>query len=104
MNYLKFVLKVECSPLCSIKWRKNEVFIAIDDDEYKIEEEVIPEDIDNNHFQSLISKLSWNSENLADKKVDHNELNFTISCFVEETETQVGISSSSKIEVECKIA
>ena len=82
---------------------KNEELIAIDDDKYNIEEEVIPEDIDTNQFLSLISKLSWNLGNLADNKLDHSELNFTISCFVEETETRVGVSSLSQIEVECKI-
>ena len=100
VNYFKFFSKVECSPLCSIKWMKNEELITIDIDKYNIEEAVIPENIDKNQFQSVISKLSWNLENLVDNKLDHNELNFTISCFVEETE----ISSLSQIEVECKIA
>ena len=82
---------------------KNEVLIANNDDKYIIEVEVIPDDIDTNQFQSVISKLSWNLDNLADNRLDHNELNFTISCFVEETATQVGISSSSYIEVKCRI-
>ena len=82
---------------------KNEVLIANNDDKYIIEVEVIPADIDTNQFQSVISKLSWNLDNLADNRLDHNELNFTISCFVEETATQVRISSSSYIEVKCKI-
>ena len=103
VNYFKFFSKVECSPLCSIKWMKNEELITNDGDKYSIEEAVIPEDIDTNQFQSVISKLSWNFDNLADSKLDHNELNFTILCFVEETKTGAAISSSLQIEVECKI-
>jgi len=92
--------KVECFPLCSIQWVKNSDVISSNDDRFTIEESIIPEDVDANQFQSVISKLSWNLENTANNKLDHEELNFTVSCFVEETDVHAGISSSSEIQVE----
>ena len=95
--------QVECSPFCSIQWMKDDEVITLDNERYFIEETITPEDIEANQFQSVSSKLSWNLENLPDNKLDHDELNFTVSCFVEETDTEEGILSSSQIEVECKI-
>merc|ERR1712106_418553 len=83
-----------------IQWMKNEDLIDSDDERFTIEETVVPEDVDADQFQSVVSKLSWNLENLANNKLDHDELNFTVSCLVEETETEEGILSSSQIEVE----
>eukprot|EP00092_Neocalanus_flemingeri_P009188 GFUD01009889.1.p1 GENE.GFUD01009889.1~~GFUD01009889.1.p1 ORF type:complete len:1498 (+),score=504.87 GFUD01009889.1:68-4561(+) len=92
--------EVECFPLCSIQWMKDDEVITLDDDRYFIEEEITPEDVEANQFQSVSSKLSWNLENLPDNKLDHDDLNFTVSCFVEETEIGAGISSSTEIEIE----
>ena len=105
MNGYIFItsFQVECFPLCRIQWVKNSDVISIDDDRFTIEESIIPEDVDSNQFQSVISKLSWNLENTSNNKLDHEELNFTVSCFVEETDAHAGISSSSEIQVECKI-
>jgi len=92
--------QVECFPSCSIEWAKNEEVITRDDDRFIIEESIVPEDVDANQFQSVISKLSWNLENAANNKLDHDELNFTVSCFTKETDTFEGILSSSLIQVE----
>ena len=81
---------------------KDDEVITLDDERYFIEETITPEDIESNQFQSVSSKLSWNLENLPDNKLDHDELNFTVSCFVEETDLGAAISSYTNIEIECK--
>ena len=55
-----------------------------------------------NTFSSVMSSLSWNLDLLPEKRLDHDELNFTISCQVDENEIGQGISSSSQITVECE--
>jgi len=92
--------QVECFPSCSIEWMKNEELIASDDDRFIIEESVIEEDVDANQFQSVISKLSWNLDSTANNKLDHDELNFTVSCFVQETDTDEEILSLTQVQVE----
>ena len=82
---------------------KNEELIASDDDRFIIEESVIEEDVDANQFQSVISKLSWNLDSTANNKLDHDELNFTVSCFVQETDTDEEILSLTQVQVECKL-
>ena len=82
-------------------WFKNDEIITGDED-LIIEESVIPEDLDTNTFTSVLSKLSWNLENFPDNKLDHNELNFTISCQVDEIDIGLAISSTSHITVECE--
>ena len=81
---------------------KDDEVITLDDERYFIEETITPEDIEANQFQSVSSKLSWNLENLPDNKLDHDELNFTVSCFVEETDLGAAISSYTHIDIECK--
>jgi hypothetical protein len=61
-----------------------------------------PEDLDSNTFTSVLSKLSLNLENFPDNKLDHNKLNFTISCQVDENDIGLAISSTSHFTVECE--
>ena len=76
--------------------------ITLDDDRFIIEETIIPENAESRQFVSVSSKLSWNLEKFPGHKLDHKELKFTVSCLVEETDIGSEISSSSRIEVECK--
>jgi len=92
--------QVECFPSCSIEWMKNNEVITSDDDRFIIEESIIEEDVDANQFQSVISKLSWNLDSTANNKLDHDELNFTVSCFVKETDTDEEILSLTQVQVE----
>ena len=81
---------------------KDDELITEDDDKYVIQETVIPEDLDTNKFTSVSSKLSWNLENFSENKLDHSELNFTISCQVDENDIGQAISSKTQITVECE--
>eukprot|EP00090_Calanus_glacialis_P045715 TRINITY_DN8668_c0_g1_i1.p1 TRINITY_DN8668_c0_g1~~TRINITY_DN8668_c0_g1_i1.p1 ORF type:complete len:1080 (-),score=259.44 TRINITY_DN8668_c0_g1_i1:89-3328(-) len=96
---LSLMCQAECFPLCTITWLKNNEIIT-DGEDIMIEESVIPEDLGTNTFTSVLSKLSWNLENFPDNKLDHNELNFTISCQVDENDIGLAISSTSHITVE----
>ena len=82
---------------------KNSNVISSDDDRFTIEESIIPEDVNANQFQSVISKLSWNLDSTANNKLDHDELNFTVSCFVKETDTDEEILSLTQVQVECRL-
>ena len=62
-SFILSSIQVECTTLCKIQWMKNEELIDGDDERYRIEEKLIPEDLDANQFQSVVSKLSWNLEN-----------------------------------------
>ena len=93
---------MECAPLCTIEWLKNDEIIAGDDILYTIEENIVPENPDTNMFTSVLSRLSWNLENFPGNKLDHNELNFTISCQVDESDIGLSLSSTSLITVECE--
>ena len=88
--------------MCSIRWFKNEEELQKDADLFLIEETIVLEDPETNTFSSVMSSLSWNLEVLPEKRVDHDELNLTISCTVDENEIGQGISSSSQITVECE--
>ena len=77
----------DCFPLCTIILFKNNKIITAG--EY----------LDSNTFPSVLSKLSWNLENFPDNKLDQNELNFTISCKVDENDIGQAISSTSHIIV-----
>jgi len=92
--------QVECAPLCTIEWLKNNEIIAGDDTLYAVEENIVPENPDTNMFTSVLSRLSWNLENFPGNKLDHNELNFTISCQVDENDIGLSLSSTSVITVE----
>jgi len=96
---LSLMCQAECFPLCTITWLKNDEIIT-DDEDFMIKESVIPEDLGTNTFTSVLSKLSWNLDNFPDNKLDHNELNFTISCQVDENDIGLAISSTSHITVE----
>merc|ERR1711892_954381 len=97
---LSLMCQVECAPFCSIVWLKNDEIISDDEDIYSIEESVVPENIETNTFASVLSRLSWNLENFPENKLDHNELNFTISCQVDENDIGLAVSSTSQITVE----
>ena len=85
-------------------WLKNDEIISDDEDIYSIEESVVPENIETNTFASVLSSLSWNLENFPENKLDHNELNFTISCQVDENDIGLPVSSTSQITVECEFS
>lgn len=97
---LSLQCQVECAPLCTVEWLKNDEIIDRDSDLFSIEQSIIPENPDTNTFTSVLSRLSWNLENFQDNKLDHNELNFTISCQVDENDIGLSLSSTSSITVE----
>jgi len=99
-KHLSLLCQVECVPLCKIKWLRNEEIINENDSKYTITEEIIEEDLNTNQFKLVSSKLFWNLENFPTEKLDHNELNFTISCEAAETDVGLAISSTTHITVE----
>ncbi|CAG0881271.1 unnamed protein product [Darwinula stevensoni] len=52
--------RVECSPLCTVMWLKNEVLVKDGEGGYSIKTNVLPPDPATNDFESVLSTLSWN--------------------------------------------
>jgi len=67
--------QVECSPLCSLEWVVEDEVVTEEMDQYRIEEEEVMEDVENNQFSSVISTLKWNYLNISGE-------NFTVACRV----------------------
>ena len=70
---LNLYIQVECSPLCTIEWIVGEEIVTEEDEQFKVEEQDIEEDIEKNQFTSVISTLTW-------LEMDRTEENFTVEC------------------------
>ena len=97
-SHLTLGIKVECLPLCSIKWMKNGKKIEVEDPKFTIKESVSSSD----PFPHVNSTLSWNLKHFQNNKLDHEEGNFIVSCLVEKTEIGQQIVSRTNVSVECK--
>ena len=87
--------------MCNIKWAKDGEEIQDTDEKYNISQTTEPEDVELNKFPSVISELSWNLHNWPENRLSHEELNFLISCFVDDSEVGDSISTSAMINIEC---
>jgi len=99
---------VECvmdgDSLCDVEWLVDGEMVTNEDEEYDIQEDMIPANLEENAFESVHSKFSWNLENIPDKHLPHDPLNFTVSCKTnfdqENVESISEIESTSVIFVE----
>jgi len=98
--------QVECvlhNENCSIVWWREGELIGSDDDRFTIEETNHPENEDENIFESVSSRLSWNLDQFPDQKLDHEDLIFTVTCMsetVNEPFIDTAVSSNTTIVVE----
>ena len=100
---ISLLFKVECDPICKIIWLKDEDIINAGDDEYEVEEYTIEEDVNANQFKSVSSKLIWNLEYFSDLRLNNQDLNFTISCGVGDSDIGVAIFSKTEVTIECTV-
>ena len=66
--------QVECSPLCSIEWVIESEVVTGEEEDYRLEEEQVEEDLEEDSFSSVISTLTWLQPN-----IDHGQ-NFNVEC------------------------
>ena len=59
--------------MCTIEWIVVEDIVTEEDEQFKVEEQDIEEDIEKNQFMSVISTLTW-------LQLDRTEENFTVEC------------------------
>ena len=59
--------------MCTIEWIVGEEIVTEEDEQFKVEEQDIEEDIEKNQFTSVISTLTW-------LQLDRTEENFTVEC------------------------
>lgn len=91
--------RVECDPICSIKWLENGSLIDPNNNsKYFIKETLHPEEDEINAFVSVVSTLNWNMSTSLDRYTDNAE----ISCSSTSNQAGPGIESKMKFFVECK--
>ena len=59
--------------MCNIDWIVGEEFVTEEDEQFKVEEKDLEEDIEKNQFMSVISTLTW-------LQIERTEENFTVEC------------------------
>lgn len=96
--------RVECFPLCSLHWYRNDQ--PIDNgtkSEYRIIEEQLPEEFLLNRFPGIESTLTWNISKSGRSKLDRvRDSGTTFSCVSSGNLVGPSIRSDSRFQVECK--
>ncbi|XP_074603560.1 B-cell receptor CD22-like isoform X2 [Brevipalpus obovatus] len=88
--------RVECEPICSISWYRNNVLINNSSREFIIKETQHPPESEANIFLSIVSTLTWNMTVPLDKYSNPYE----ISCSSTGNMVGTGVSSSMMFQVE----
>lgn len=97
--------RVECFPLCSITWYRNDQPIdnGTNNGEFRIIEEQLPEEFLLNRFAGVESTLIWNISRSGRTFLDRIRDSGTIfSCISSGNLVGPSIRSDSKFQVECK--
>ena len=103
--------RVECYPLCSITWYRNEVPVENGTDGHLVVTTVQPEEFLLNRFPSVLSTLTWNitassgssSSGSGGRHLDRVRDSGTIySCVSSENMVGPSVRSDTRFQVECK--
>lgn len=93
--------RVECFPLCTITWYRNDQPIDNSTGEYDITQAVQPEEFLLNRFPSVVSTLTWNVSALG--PLDrHRDSGVIYSCVSSNNMVGPSVRSDTKFQVECK--
>ncbi|KAJ3660556.1 hypothetical protein Zmor_004998 [Zophobas morio] len=94
--------RIECSPVCSIKWYKDHEEIDFDRDPlYYVVNTTHPADYKKNDFESIESILVWNMKNWPDNQLDKRANNsfYTCASFDPPDRHRVGVNFTTEIAV-----
>ncbi|KAF7488474.1 Hemicentin-2 [Sarcoptes scabiei] len=101
---ISFYCRVECYPLCSIDWYRNDQLIQNGShgfDEFRIVEEQLPEEFVLNRFAGVESTLFWNIRQSGRTKLDRNrDSGQKFSCVSSGNLVGPSIRSDSRFQVE----
>merc|ERR1711892_291476 len=95
--------QVECfinQEECNLEWSLNNKIIDIEDSKYTIHTERFVANEEDNKFESISSRLSWNMDQFPEKKISHEHSNFTLSCYITDADSHHLSSSQSLISIE----
>src|SRR5699024_10282046 len=93
--------RVECFPLCTISWYRNDQPIDNTTGEYQVTTALQPEEFLLNRFPSVVSTLTWNVSALGplDRIRDSGVI---YSCVSSNNMVGPSVRSDTKFQVECK--
>ncbi|XP_066154008.1 uncharacterized protein nrm [Euwallacea fornicatus] len=100
-QHINLTCRVECSPLCSIIWKKNGRIIDFKKNLLYYNKTVIHEpDLRKNIFESVESTLIWNMTAWPGNKLNRTASNSNYTCQSESNQIGPGVSSTIEIAVD----
>ena len=94
--------RVECSPICSIKWLKNRKLINTNAGSlYNIHNVILPSDPSTSDFESIHSTLKWNMTAWPGGRLDRIHDNASYTCESSDNPVGSGVKGSTILGVEC---
>ncbi|XP_045123889.1 uncharacterized protein LOC123511891 isoform X3 [Portunus trituberculatus] len=91
--------RVECSPLCSIEWLKNDMPL-LNDTHYSISTRRLPPDSSSGDLESVSSELTWQMDRWPGGMLDRDLDNANYTCNSSENDAGPGVISHTFFKVE----
>ncbi|XP_076329974.1 hemicentin-2-like [Tachypleus tridentatus] len=98
-NSVSISCRIECDPLCEIKWLRNGKSI-MDSDLFFVKTTVHPEELRSNRFKSVVSTLYWNFTAWPGAALNRDTDNAKYTCQSSENIVGPGIATSTYFKVE----
>ncbi|XP_043230348.1 hemicentin-2-like isoform X2 [Amphibalanus amphitrite] len=92
--------RVECSPLCSLQWLKDDEIIEEDSPLYSIKTSTLDPDPRTNDLESVVSTLTWNMSAWPGQMLDRVKDNANYTCRSTANPVGPGVSSTTFFTVE----
>lgn len=99
--FISFECNVECEPLCEIRWMRDGDPIS-NSELYIVRNKIIPEDVINNKFRSVISYLQFNMTAWPGRRLERDRDRANYTCYTTGNSVGDGISSTMLFLVECE--
>ncbi|XP_043230345.1 hemicentin-1-like isoform X2 [Amphibalanus amphitrite] len=92
--------RVECSPLCSLQWLRNDEVISASNPLYSIKTSTLDPDPRTNDLESVVSTLTWNMSAWPGQMLDRVKDNANYTCRSSSNVVGPGVSSTTFFTVE----
>ena len=99
--FISFECRVECEPLCEVRWMRNGDPIT-NSELYIVRNKIIPEDVMQNRFRSVTSNLQFNMTAWPGRRLERDRDRANYTCYTTGNSVGDGISSTMLFLVECK--
>lgn len=97
--FISFECRVECEPLCEVRWLRDEDPIS-NSELYIIRNKIIPEDVMNNRFRSVTSNLQFNMTAWPGRRLERDRDRANYTCYTTDNSVGDAVSSSMQFVVE----